>query len=137
VTFTKQIALHDKITIDGTDMSNAFRSFNLTSDATSVDVSGFSVSGTDESLSGPKAQGFQGDCFQTSENEEFLWTLHYTDEIFMVEWQPDGLADNTRPIWKGMCQLRTFDPAATRGDARVFPCTFTAADDAGIYISAT
>lgn len=137
MTFTKQVALHDAITIDGTDMSNAFSVFGLTSDATSVDVSGFSVSGTDETLSGPKAQGFSGTCFQTPENEQFLWALHITDEMFEVEWQPNGLVDNTRPKWKGVCQLRQFDPSTTRGNARDMPVTFTAADALGIYISAT
>ena len=116
--FTKQVALHDKIEIDGEDMSNAFSVFGLTSDATSVDVSGFSISGTDETLSGPKAQGFSGTAFQTKENEQFLWNLHLSDEIFAVRWQPDGLIDNTRPIWTGNCQLRQFDPSTTRGNAR-------------------
>ena len=137
MTFTKQVALHDAITIDGTDMSNAFSSFGLTSDATSVNVAGFSISGTDETLSGPKAQGFAGTAFQTSENEEFLWNLHISNESFEVEWQPDGLIDNTRPKWKGICQLRSFDPTTTRGNARDMPLTFTAADALGIYISAT
>src|ERR1043165_3052304 len=133
--FTKKIAKHDRITIDGVDYSNAFRSFGLTSEATEVDVSGFSVSGTDENLSGPKAQGFQGDWFLTAENENFLFQLHKNDSIFEVAWQPDGLVDSTRKTYHANCQLRTFSPTANRGDPYVSTATFSVADDNGITTS--
>ena len=133
--FTKKIAKHDKITIDGTDMSNAFRSFGITSEANEVDVSGFSVSGTDESLSGGKSQSFAGDWFLTTENEAFLFALHNTDAIFEVAWQPDGLVDNTRTVYHANCQLRSFSPQANRGDPYVSTATFAVADDAGISTS--
>lgn len=130
--FTKKIAKHDKITIDGTDMSNAFRSFGITSEANEVDVSGFSVSGTDESLSGGKAQSFAGDWYLTTENEDFLFALHNTDAIFEVAWQPDGLVDSSRTVYHANCQLRSFSPQANRGDPYVSTATFAVADDAGI-----
>ncbi len=48
VSFTKKVAKHDRIEIDGTDYSNAFRQFGFSSEHSAEDVSGFSVSGNDE-----------------------------------------------------------------------------------------
>lgn len=135
MTYTKGIALHDRITVDGTDMSNAFHSFGFTSDDTDVDVSGFSVSGSDETLSGPRAEGFSGDVYITPETEALLWPLHYNRTIFEVAWQPNGLVDNTRQTYHANCQLRTFDPTNTRGDAALSSVTFRVADDNGISTS--
>lgn len=135
MTFTKIVALHDRITIDGVDYSNAFRTFGLTSDGNTVDVSGFSVSGADETLMGSKAQSFSGDVYITSETVAFLFPLHTNNSIFEVAWQPNGLVDGTAPTFHGNCQLRTFDPTDTRGDASVSPVTFTVADQNGISTS--
>jgi len=135
VTFTKGIALHDKITIDGTDMSNAFHTFGMTSEDTEVDVSGFSVSGSNESLAGNRNESFAGDVYHTTETYALLYPLHETREIFAVAWQPDGLIDSNREIFHALCQLRTYSPSATRGDPYTFTCTFAVADDSGITTS--
>lgn len=135
MTFTKGIALYDRITVDGVDMSNAFHSFGFTSDDSDVDVSGFSVSGTDETLSGPRAEGFSGDVYITPETEALLWPLHYNRSSFEVAWQPNGLVDNTRNTYHATCQLRTFDPTNTRGDAAISPVTFRVSDSNGISTS--
>lgn len=132
MTFTKIAALHDRITIDGSDYSNAFRTFGFTSDANTVDVSGFSVSGTDETLMGSKAQGFSGDVYVTKETVAFLWALHSNNTTFEVAWQPNGLVDSSVTTFHANCQLRTFDPTDTRGDASVAPVTFSVADSTGI-----
>jgi hypothetical protein len=135
VTYTKKTALHDRITVDGVDMSNAFDTFGFTSDDQDVDVSGFSVSGSDETLSGTRAEGFTGDVFITKETEALLWPLHYNRTIFQVSWQQDGLIDNTRTTYHGNCQLRTFDPSATRGQPYKTTATFRIADTTGITTS--
>ncbi len=132
MTYTKKIALHDRITVDGVDMSNAFHSFGFTSEAATVDASGFSVSGVDETLSGAKAQGFQGDVYVTKEVETILWPIHLNNTSVGVSWQPDGLIDSSRTSYHGLCQLRTFSPADTRGDASTFTAVFTIADSNGI-----
>lgn len=137
MTFTKQVARHDKITIDGTDYSNAFRSFNLSNEDSTIDVSGFSVTGTDETLSGTRAQSFTGDMFYTAETGPAMWTLYQARTIFAVSWQPDGLVDSSRETYTGNCQIRTFPPADTRGDVAVMTITFTAADQAGVHMSGT
>lgn len=135
MTYTKQVALHDRITVDGVDVSNAFHSFGFTSEASTVDASGFSVSGTDETLSGNKAQGFTGDVYLTKEIEALFYPIHVNNTIVQVSWQPDGLVDSSRTTYHGNCQLRTFSPADTRGDASRFTATFTIADSNGITTS--
>ena len=132
MTYTKKIALHDRITVDGVDVSNAFHSFGFTSEDAEVDVSGFSVSGSDETLSGARSQGFTGDVYVTKEIEALLWPIHLNRTTVQVSWQPDGLVDNTRTSYHGNCQLRSFSPADTRGDASTFTATFTVADSTGI-----
>lgn len=128
MSFTKRIALHDRITIDGTDYSNAFRTFNMTSDGAEVDVGGFSVSGVRETLTGAKTQGFAGDAYMTKETIPFLWSLHSTGAQFEVAWQPDGLVDNTGLTFHATCELRTFDPSNTFGDVSVSPLNFAVVD---------
>lgn len=136
MTFTKQTALHDRIQIDGEDCSNAFRSFSTDNTDSDVDVSGFSVSGNDESLSGTRAQSFSGEAFYTPELHDILWHLYQDRAVFAVEWQPDGLVDSAREVWSGNVQLRSYPPGATRGDVRIVALTFKAADDTGITCSA-
>lgn len=131
--FTKKIALHDEIKLDGTDFSNDFRTFGLSSEASDVDVSGFSATGTDETLSGPKAQGFEGEAFYTEEAAAILWALHSNATIFQVQWTPGGLLTTSgNKTYYAQCQLRTFNPNDTRGDVQVMTCTFKTADATGI-----
>ena len=137
MTYTKKTALHDRITVDGVDVSNAFDTFGFTSDDQDVDVSGFSVTGSDETLSGTRSEGFTGEVFITKETEALLWPLHYNRTIFQVSWQPDGLIDNTREVYEGTQRVLTFNPNATRGDVRVMTVTTKNADETGIYVVGT
>ena len=130
--FTKDIALHDEILIDGTDASNAFRTFGFSSEHTEEDVSGFSVTGFDETLAGKTAQSLSGEAFYTPESYALLYPLHANRTVFAIQWQPDGLVDPTRETYIGNVQLNTFNPEATRGSVRVMTCTFKAADENGI-----
>jgi hypothetical protein len=137
VSFTKSIALHDAITVDNEDMSNAFRSFGQPNERARVDVSGFSVSGRNEELAGAITQSFEGECFYTPESYAILKPLFDDNTIFEVTWQPDGLVDPTREVYSGMVQMTTFGPSVTRGDVEVFPVTFVAADENGITSAAS
>jgi hypothetical protein len=65
--YTKKIARHDKITIDGTDVSNSFKTMGRPSVDATEDVSGFSTTGNDETLPGSRAQSFTGEAFYTEE----------------------------------------------------------------------
>jgi hypothetical protein len=128
VTYTKQIARHDKITIDGTDVSNAFQVFGRPSTDSLEDVSGFSATGVDESLPGSRAQTFTGTAFYTEEFGALVEPLYNNRTAVVITWQPDGLVDATREIYSGTCTITEFSPDNTRGSASTMP--FTATPDA-------
>jgi hypothetical protein len=134
--YTKDIARHDRIWIDGVDVSNAFREFGFSSEHSEEDVSGFSVSGVDEILPGSTAQGFSGEAFYTPEFYAVLWPLHRDREVVEIQWQPDGLIDPTREVYYGNCTINTFNPTATRGAVRVMQFTAKPADENGIQAAA-
>lgn len=132
MTYTKDIARHDRIEIDGTDVSNAFRQFGFTSEHSEEDVSGFSVSGNDETLPGSTAQGFTGECFYTPELFAILWPLHKNRTVVEILWQPDGLVDGSRETYYANCTINQFGPVADRGSVRVMPFAAKPADANGI-----
>lgn len=134
--YTKDIAKHDKITIDGTDVSNAFSEFGLDSEHSEEDVSGFSVSGVDETLPGATAQGFTGTCFYTPELYAILWPLHRDKTVVELTWQPDGLNDTAREVYYANVTINQFSPRAARGSRREFPFSAKIADSNGITAAA-
>jgi len=130
--FTKRIALHDRIEIDNTDVSNAFREFGFSSEDSEIDVSGFSVSGVDEVLQGTRAQGFSGTAFFTSEYEAIVAPIHFNREVVRVYWQPNGLIEPAATAYWANCTISQFSPANTRGDVSTSPFTAKTADETGI-----
>jgi hypothetical protein len=136
VTYTKDIALHDKISVDGSDMSNAFSAIALALTDAQVDASGFSVSGFDETLQGNRAAGITATIFYTPESHAILYPLYRDRVVFEIVWQPDGLIDATREVWHGMVKLYGYPPDATRGNVRTMQVTFTGADANGIVADA-
>lgn len=134
--YTKDIARHDKITIDGTDVSNAFFEFNVINDDTEEDVSGFSASGNDETLPGGRAQSFTGQCFYTPELYALIYPLWLNRTAVEITWQPNGLVDPTREVWYGVCTIANLSPSATRGSRRAMPFLARSADDDGIVAAA-
>lgn len=133
--YTKKIARHDKIAIDGTDVSNAFRQFGFTGENATVDVSGFSVTGNDEELAGATTTGFTGEFFYTEEIAAIIYPLFQNRTIAEMSWQPDGLVDATREIYIGNVQINQFSPTNTRGDVMVSPFAASAADEDGITVT--
>ena len=118
MSYTKKIARHDRITIDGTDVSNSFREFGFTSEHSEEDVSGFSATGNDETLPGSTAQGFTGEAFYTEELAAIVYPLHANRTVCEIAWQPDGLVDATREIYIGNCTINTFGPRSI-GSVRI------------------
>lgn len=135
-TFTKQVPFHDRVQIDGEDCSNAFDQFSVDNTDTDEDVSGFSVSGNQESLSGARTQSMTGEAFNTPELHALLYKLYKNRTVFAIEYQPDGLVDSSREVWSGNVQLRSYPWGGTRGQVRKGTFTFMAADSAGIVCSA-
>ena len=128
----KEVALHDEVIIDGTDVSNFARTANFNSEHEQVDVSGFSVSGADEFLAGRTVQSFEAEFFHGAQIHALLYPLHADREIFPISWQPQGLVETSREVLAGNAQLLTYNPNAERGGVRVITATFTAADEDGL-----
>lgn len=135
--FTKLVAKHDKITIGGSDYSNAFNEFGFTSEASEVDASGFSVSGVDETIAGSKAQGFAGTMFVTEETVSGIFPLHAADTVTEVVWQPNGLVDSGAVSFRANCTIQVFSPSNTRGSVSTTPFTAKVADENGIIAVGT
>lgn len=133
--YTKEIARHHKITIDATDVSNAFRQFGFTSEHSEEDVSGFSVSGNDEFLPGSTNQGFSGEAFYTEEFAALVYPLHANRTVVEITYQPDGLVDSTREVYYANCTINQFGPAATRGTVNTMPFSAKPADENGIQVN--
>ena len=132
MTFTKRTALHDKITIDGDDFSNAFNEFGFTSEHTNEDLSGFSVSGVDELEPGRTGEAFAGTMFYTEEVATALWPIHKDRSEVVITWQPNGLIDSSAVEYYALCTINTFSPQNRRGNPSTFPFTATPADENGI-----
>lgn len=130
--FTKKVAKSDRIEIDGTDYSNAFRQFGFSSEHSEEDVSGFSASGNDETLPGSTAQGFTGEMFYTEESSPDIWDLHRNKTIVEVLYQPNGLVDSSATVYYANCTINQFGPANTRGQVSVMPFSAKPADEDGI-----
>jgi hypothetical protein len=135
--YTKRVARHDRISIDGTDVSNAFNEFHATSADSQEDASGFSVSGSDETLPGSRAQGFNGTMFVTEEIVELVWPIHANRELVEIQFQPNGLIDSTAMTWYGNCYILELDIGDVRGSVSTTPFTAVAGDEDGITFAAT
>ena len=134
MTYTKQIARHDKITIDHTDVSNAFSVFGRPSTDSLEDVSGFSTTGVDEKLPGSRDQTFTGTAYYTEEFGALVEPLYKNRTAVEITWQPDGLVDATREVYVGTCTITEFSPDNTRGSASTV--AFTAVPNAsGITVN--
>lgn len=132
MTFTKRTALHDKITIDSDDFSNAFNEFGFSSENTNEDLSGFSVSGVDELEPGRTAESFAGNMFYTEEVAAAIWPLHKDKTEVEITWQPNGLIDSGAITYYALCTINTFSPQNRRGNPSTFPFSATPADENGI-----
>jgi hypothetical protein len=132
----KVTAKHDRIEIDGTDYSNNFRVFGMTSENSEEDVSGFSVSGNDETLPGSRAQGFTGEAFYTEAFAAAMWPLHINNTIVEVLWQPNGLIDSAAKTYYANCTINQWDPNNTRGSVSTTPFSAKPADANGIQQAA-
>lgn len=132
--YTKLKSAHDKITIDGTDVSNSFRTFGFSSTKNTLDATGFSVTGNQETVPGATEQSFTGEAFYTEELAAIVQPIHATDDTAIITWQPNGLVDATREIYSGLCYINEFGPSNTVGDVAVMPFTAIPADANGISV---
>ena len=133
--YTKKISRHDKITIDGTDVSNSFSEFGYSSEHEMIPVTGFSATGTVEDLPGVTTQAFTGTAFYTEELALIVEPLHRNRTQCVIAWQPDGLVDATREVYSGTVTINTFGPANTVGEVATMPFAASPALAAGITVN--
>lgn len=136
---SKRIALTDYIEIDGTDLSNYARQVGWSSEHAEVDVSGFNVGGTDETLAGSTKQAFTVEFYDSKEVRNVVYHLHKNRDIFPIVWRTDGanVVSDDNPELQGNVQALQYAPTANRGDTPTFSVTFSAADSDGLYYVAT
>ena len=134
MTYTKLVSRSDKVTLDGTDVSNSFRTFSYTSEHSDEDASGFSATGTDETLPGSTTQAFVGEAFYTEELAAIVEPLHRNRTTCVITWQPNGLVDGTREIYSGSVYINQYGPSNTRGQVAVMPFSAKPATSAGITV---
>lgn len=134
MTFTKQVMNYDKVTIDGSDVSNSFKEFGRPSTDALEDASGFSSTGVHEDLQGDRTQQFVGVAFYTEELAAVVEPLYTNRTACVITWQPDGLRDATREIYSGTCLITEFSPSSTRGSVGTFPFVASPSTSAGISV---
>lgn len=135
--YDKVIARHDRVTIDGVDVSNSFREFSgPNSEHSDEDVSGFSESGNDESLPGSTASGFTGTAFYSEDFADLIYPLHANRTPVEIQYQPNGLVDPTARVYYGVCTINQFGPQNTRGTVSTMPFSAKPATADGIQSGA-
>lgn len=123
--------------MDAVDLSNLARSVEFSSEHSREDVSGFSLTGTNEYLAGTTEQSvtveFYG-SYGTGEVHQTLYPIHANREVVAFAWRPDSSAavGVANPELRGNVQLYTYAPGATRGEVDTFSVTFNAADEDGL-----
>lgn len=132
--FTKTLAKHDKITIDGTDVSNAFDDFGVEQAHSNEDVSGFSATGNDETLAGSTARAFVGVAFNAEQLGAIVEPLFTNRTACTITWQPDGLIDATRETYTGSCTIMEWSPRSTRPSAGRVPFRAVPVTASGISV---
>ena len=134
-TYTRRMASHCKVTIDGTDVSNSFRRFKRISENALEPAGGFNTTGVAETLPGERTQGFEGDAWYTEELALIVGPIHDNRSTCVITMQPYGLIDATREIFTATCYITTFEPEEEFGSVSTFPFQATVATAAGITTS--
>lgn len=133
--YTKKRGSHAKVTIEGTDVSNSFRTFNFTSEHSNEVVTGFSATGTEEIIPGTTAQTFVGEAYYTEELMAIVQPAHANRTLVTITYQPDGLVDATREIYTGECYINQFEAPSEVGTVMVSPFQATPGPGETISVS--
>lgn len=135
MTYTRKIGSNDKVTIDGTDVSNSFSEFGRVSEDDQIPAGGFNTTGVAEELQGQRTQRFEGTAWYTEELGAIVEPLYTNRTTCVISWQPNGLVDATREIYSGNCRITQFSPSSQFGAVQSFAFVAVAADATGITVS--
>jgi len=134
VAYTRKFGSSAKVTMDGTDVSNAFSRLQRTSTDAVVPAGGFNTTGVAEQLQGERTQGFEGTAWYTEEIGAIVEPAYANRTPVAMTFQPDGLLDATREIYSGNVLITEFSPESAFGDVMSFAFNAVAADSAGITV---
>ena len=126
----------DRISVDGTDYSNAFQAFGVSSTKSTEDAGAFNTTGVTETVPGATTQTFTGTMYNIEDVRSTFWDLHSDDTVVEVQWQPNGLEDTGADVFYGMMTLQEFSPQSRFGQVTSFQVTFITADSNGIQRAA-
>lgn len=126
----------DRIAIDGTDYSNAFSEFGVTSSKSTEPAGAFNDTGVEETIPGAITQTFTGTMYNIAAVVSVMWDFHMADTVVEVQWQPNGLEDPTADVFYGMCTINEMSPQSTFGTVTSFAFTAIPADSDGIQLAA-
>ena len=126
----------DRIAVDGTDYSNAFQAFGVSSTKSTEDAGAFNETGVTETVPGATTQTFTGTMYNIEDIRSTFWEFHAADTVVEVQWQPNGLEDPTADVFYGNMTLQEFSPQSTFGQVTSFSVTFITADSSGIQLAA-
>lgn len=132
----KGLALKDYVEVDGHDLSNFFSQVNPNFTDAEVDISGFSETGNDETLSGSRTMSIACtvfDAYGDGETWDVLWKLYKNRSTFVFRTRPDMTlpVGANNPSLEGNAQIRGWAPNRQRGQVGSFPVTFSAVDADG------
>lgn len=134
--YTKKRGSHAKVTIDGTDVSNAFRLFNYTSENEVEDASGFSAAGTREEIPGDQVQEFIGEAWASEELLAIIEPIQRARSTCAITYQPNGLVDATREVYTGATvYIHRIEDPEEFGAVSTFPFRATPAPGSTITVS--
>lgn len=128
----------DRISIDGTDYSNAFREFGVSSSKSTEDAGGFNPTGVVETVPGATTQSFTGTLYNIADVVDALWDIHIADEVVLINWQPGGLESGHEndDVFYGMMTIQEMSPQSTFGTVTSFAFSAITADSDGIRLAA-
>lgn len=133
VAYPKRSSKRARISIDGVDVSNAFRSFNVQSAKSTQPAGGFNPTGVEETVPGAVTQSFVGELYSSATDVvDMLWDFHIADTVVEIQFQPEGLDDPTESVWYGNCTINETSPTETFGEVTTFPFSALPADSDGI-----
>jgi hypothetical protein len=134
----KNLALYAYIEIDGVQfIDGKVRSYDLQSEDSQEDVSGFNASGNDEMMAGARARSIALEFFTdraAGEMAQVIYPLHRDRVTFTVVFRADqnAPASAANPEWRGDCILPQWNETAQRGTVETTTLTFVSNGDNGL-----
>lgn len=132
----KRATKRDRISADGTDYSNAFSEFGVSSSKSTEPAGGFNPTGVEETVPGAVTQSFTGTLYNIPEVIAVFWDWHINDTVIEMQWQIDGLLDDSGDVFYGNVTIQELSPISTFGQVTSFAFSAITADADGIQLAA-